>query len=282
MIGKRIRINDYKFTYGQEIVYAAVFGAFRDVKSGNKYIVYSQDNKNVHYGSFFLRDNMGTVMLSNNDNMELINVFISDILYGNKSDRYEILNLDGVDSIQIIDEKVYNNTIDINLLESLTIPKNVENVENAQNVSKRKTPWFIFIIMVLLITGGIFLFINPEIISGKNTLYLCTKNYDHNKLPALVKENKNIVFNGKEEVISINFNIDYVFNDINYYKDFKNKGYFYKYMNESDTYKFDDTSYTYRVFSNIDIDTDYFLPDNREELISYYENEGYVCNIKEE
>ena len=45
MIGKVIMICDYKFTYGDEIIYINVFGAFRDVKSGNKYIVYSFLNK---------------------------------------------------------------------------------------------------------------------------------------------------------------------------------------------------------------------------------------------
>lgn len=32
MIGKKIKINDYKFTYGKEVMYVNVYGAFKVVK----------------------------------------------------------------------------------------------------------------------------------------------------------------------------------------------------------------------------------------------------------
>ena len=41
MIGKKIKINDYKFTYGKEVMYVNVYGAFKSGKSGNKYVIYS-------------------------------------------------------------------------------------------------------------------------------------------------------------------------------------------------------------------------------------------------
>ena len=39
MIGKRIKVNDYKFVYGQETIYVNVFAAFKNKKNGNKYII---------------------------------------------------------------------------------------------------------------------------------------------------------------------------------------------------------------------------------------------------
>ena len=280
MIGKRIRISDYKFTYGQETVYINVFGVFKNIKSGNKYIVYSYDNKKLYFGSFFVKDNIGTVMVSKDTDKDIIKNFIDNVISGNNDNSYEIENLDSIQSIQIIDELIYDYSVDINKLDEITMPK--EKIEEVKETPKKKVSLFVIGIMVLLIVIGVFFFVNPEVINGKNIIYSCDKNYRHNELPATINENRIVTFNSKGIIVSIDINTDYVFNDIDYYNEFKNKSYFYKYVEEADTYKFDDTNYTYRVFSKIDVNTDYFLPDNKEELISYFENDGYNCKIKEE
>lgn len=280
MIGKRIRISDYKFTYGQETVYINVFGVFKNIKSGNKYIVYSYDNKKLYFGSFFVKDNIGTVMVSKDTDKDIIKNFIDNVISGNNDNSYEIENLDSIQSIQIIDELIYDYSVDINKLDEITMPK--EKIEEVKETPKKKVSLFVIGIMVLLIVIGVFFFVNPEVIIGKNIIYSCDKNYRHNELPATINENRIFTFNSKGIIISIDINTDYVFNDIDYYNEFKNKSYFYKYVEEADTYKFDDTNYTYRVFSKIDVNTDYFLPANKEELISYFENDGYNCKIKEE
>lgn len=280
MIGKRIRISDYKFTYGQETVYINVFGVFKNIKSGNKYIVYSYDNKKLYFGSFFVKDNIGTVMVSKDTDKDIIKNFIDNVISGNNDNSYEIENLDSIQSIQIIDELIYDYSVDINKLDEITMPK--EKIEEVKETPKKKVSLFVIGIMVLLIVIGVFFFVNPEVINGKNIIYSCDKNYRHNELPATINENRIVTFNSKGIIMSIDINTDYVFNDIDYYNEFKNKSYFYKYVEEADTYKFDDTNYTYRVFSKIDVNTDYFLPDNKEELISYFENDGYNCKIKEE
>ena len=280
MIGKRIRISDYKFTYGQETVYINVFGVFKNIKSGNKYIVYSYDNKKLYFGSFFVKDNIGTVMVSKDTDKDIIKNFIDNVISGNNDNSYEIENLDSIQSIQIIDELIYDYSVDINKLDEITMPK--EKIEEEKETPKKKVSLFVIGIMVLLIVIGVFFFVNPEVINGKNIIYSCDKNYRHNELPATINENRIVTFNSKGIIMSIDINTDYVFNDIDYYNEFKNKSYFYKYVEEADTYKFDDTNYTYRVFSKIDVNTDYFLPANKEELISYFENDGYNCKIKEE
>ena len=50
MIGKILKVSDYKFVYGQDTVYINVFGAFKSRRSGNRYIVYSYDNKKLYCG----------------------------------------------------------------------------------------------------------------------------------------------------------------------------------------------------------------------------------------
>ncbi len=280
MIGKIIRISDYKFTYGEETIYINVFGAFKDIKSGNKYIVYSYDNKKICYGCFFIKDNIGTVMISKDMDNEVIKNFVDDVLFDKKSNEYDIIDLNDINNIQIIDEKVYESPADINKLFDITIPRNSN--EEMKEQPKKKIPLFVFTIILLFAALGLFLFINPEIITGKNVAYLCNKMYNHNKLPADIKEDRIITFNSKGKIISMDVNTDYIFMDIEYYKEFKNKSYFYKYIDEADTYKFDDANNTYRVFSNVDVDTDYFLPDTDRELITYFKSNGYDCKIKEE
>lgn len=280
MIGKRIRISDYKFTYGQEVIYINVFGAFKNKKDGSKYIVYSYDNKKVYCGSFFVNNNMGTIMISKDMNEDIINDFIEDILSNKKSNKYEIFNLDEINSIQIIDEMVLDSVVDINKLYEITIP--VEKVTKEVSNKKNKFPFTIVFIIFLFVVIGIFMFINPQIIYGKNKNYICNKEYSHKELPSNVIENISISFDGRGNLLSLNIIDDYVFTDVNYYNEFKNKNYFYKYIEEGDTYKFDDSIYTYRVFRSVDVTNDFFLPNSEEDLLVYYRNNGYDCNEKEE
>ena len=79
MNGKRIKVNDFKFKYGQETIFINVFGAFKYKINNNKYVIYSYDNSKLYYGSLFIRDNELVIMLSKNDGENLINKFLDDI-----------------------------------------------------------------------------------------------------------------------------------------------------------------------------------------------------------
>jgi hypothetical protein len=89
MNGKRIKVNDFKFKYGQETIFINVFGAFKYKKNNNKYVIYSYDNSKLYYGSLFIRDNELVIMLSKNDGENLINKFLDDILTGNSDSDFE-------------------------------------------------------------------------------------------------------------------------------------------------------------------------------------------------
>ena len=58
MFGKKIRVNDYKFTYGSDIVYINVYAVFRVKKSNEKFIIYSYDDKKLFYGSLYINGNI--------------------------------------------------------------------------------------------------------------------------------------------------------------------------------------------------------------------------------
>ena len=57
MNGKVIKLNDYKFNFGQETIFLNVFAVFKNIKNGNKYIIYSYDNKKLYSGSTFIKNN---------------------------------------------------------------------------------------------------------------------------------------------------------------------------------------------------------------------------------
>ena len=50
-------------------------------------------------------------------------------------------------------------------------------------------------------------------------------------------------------------------------------------MEEGDTYKFIDDTHTDRVFSSINTEEEYFLPTEETELITYYQNKQYTCEV---
>lgn len=279
MIGKQIRLNDYKFTYGRETIYLNVYGAFKNKKNGNKYVIYSYDNSRLYFGSLFIRNKEIIVMIPKEDESEIVKKFTYSILDNKLSDDFEVISLDDIDSIQIIDETLCDFNVDMSKLYDITIPKpKVEKEEIKPNKKISIASIFFVLLFVVII---LFFFVNPEVIFGKNKEYSCTKSYLHDELPASVNEEVVLVFNGKDNINSIDVKTDYVFSDAQYYKDFKDKSYFYNYFKEGDTYKFEDTTYTYRLFSKIDTNEDYFMPSKLDDLISHYRNNGYECKVVE-
>ena len=281
MFGKKVKLNDYKFTYGQETININIYSAFKNKKSGNKYVIYSYDNNEtkLFYGVFYQRDKEAVIMKAKEDQTEIIKEFINNILETKTDDKYEIISLEKIETVQVIEEHSIDFNVDIKKLHELTIPKPV--IESPKEEKKEKKPisisWIFFSLFVIVVIA--FFFVNPEVIIGKNRYYNCTKIYFHNILPATINEEVLLTFNGKGNIISIEKIIDYKFSDIQYYKEFKEKSYFYQYIDEGDTYKFIDTNYTYRLFSNINIEEDYFLPEKESQLISYYQDNNYNCKV---
>lgn len=276
-MGKKIRLDDYKFNFGKQDVYLSVYTAFKDVKSGNKYIVYSYDNDKLLYGSLFVRDNKITIMTSEKESDDnLIKRRIDDILSDKKDDDFEEIDLDEVINAQIIDEKELKIDVDLNKLEEITIPK-PKVVEETPAPVKKKFSFAYLGLFILFVFVAAYLYINPEVIKGKNEIYECTKSYSHSELPATVNEVVDLTFTSKGIISATKLKSDFVFTDTDYYVEFRDKSYFYRYFKEGDTYKFEDSSYTYRLFSEVDVTKDYFLPSEKDELLSYYNNEGYVC-----
>lgn len=278
MSGKIIKLNDFKFTFGQETVYLNVYAVFKSKKSGNKYIIYSYDNSKLYSGSAFIKNNEIVVMISKSEEGNVIKDFTCKLVNGENDDNYEVISLDNVNSIQIIDEKLCDFDVDVNKLNNITIPKVEVKVEEVPLKKKGGNIATIFFVLFIIVVAAFFFF-NPEVFTGKSSLYICNKSYSHDTLPASVNDSIELVFNNKSIITSIDVKSDYVFSDIDYYKEFRDKSYFYQYFKDGDTYKFDDSNYTYRLFSSINVNENYFLPSDKNGLISYYQDNGYVCKV---
>lgn len=277
MNGKRIKVNDFKFKYGQETVFINVFGAFRYKKNNNKYAVYSYDNSKLYYGSLFIRDKELVIMLSKDDNEDLIDSFLNNILNSEKNNAFEIISLDNINSAQIIDEGIINKKIDINKLDELTIPKKkVQEVVNKNKRKKRISISGIFFALFIVVVVAFFFF-NPEVIMGKDKKYVCDREYNHNTLSILIREEVKLTFSGKGKIKNSVVTNNYIFNSDSRYNKFKNNGEFYKYMNEGDTYKFVDEEKTYRVMSNIKDLKEYFSSEDEDSILEYYNRNNYKC-----
>lgn len=277
MNGKVIKLNDYKFNFGQETIFLNVFAVFKSIKNGNKYIIYSYDNKKLYCGSAFVKNNEIIVMISKGENDDDIKKFVKELIDNNYQEEYEIISLDKVNSIQVIDEAICDIDVDINKLNDITIPK--PKVVEKEVVPKKKVNFTIVFLLVFILVVAMFFFFNPEVINGKNVYYTCSKSHDHEKLPASVIENVELEFNGHGTIIDIKVKSDYIFNDVNYYKEFRDKSYFYQYFSDGDTYKFDDNTYTYKLFSSINTKEDFFLPTDKDGLIKHYQDDNYTCKV---
>lgn len=280
MFGKVIKLNDYKFNFGQETIFLNVFAVFKSIKSGNKYIIYSYDNKKLYCGSAFVKNNEIVVMISKGEDDNEIKDFVKELLEDNYQEKYEIISLDNVNSVQVIDEAVCDISVDINKLNDITIPK--PKVKEEVVTPKKRVNFTVLFLFVFILVVAAFFFFNPEVIMGKNVKYICSKSYNHDKLPALVNENTELLFNGKGVIQDIKLKSDYVFTDVNYYKEFRDKSYFYQYFSEGDTYKFEDNTYTYKLFSSVNTKEDFFLPTDKDGLIKHYQDDGYICKVVDE
>lgn len=277
MNGKRIKINDFKFKYGQETIFINVFGAFKYKKNNNKYVVYSYDNNKLCYGSLFIRNSEIVIMLSKNDDDSLVQRFLEDILNGNIDDDFEVISLDKIDSAQIIDEGIVNKSFDIDRLKDLTIPKKKIKEEIPENKKKKSLSISGIFFVLFLIVVVAFFFFNPEVIMGKDKNYICSREYIHKTLSITVKEEIKLTFNGRGKIKAASGTNDYVFNDINYYNKFKDSGEFYKYMDEGNTYKFIDKDKTYRVMDDMDNLNDYYSFEEEDLILEYYNEKNYEC-----
>ena len=131
--------------------------------------------------------------------------------------------------------------------------------------------------MILL---GVFItivYLYPDKFFTGNEELLCTNKIYDKKLEMYYDIDRNIKFDNKSKLESIDVLVVYTFLDNVMYDEFKNSDRHLEYFNNVDTYKYVDENLQLRLVYKEDS-----VIDDYEEMLSYLNKEGYSCELIDE
>lgn len=284
--GKKVRLNDYNFTYGKKEVELNIMCFFKYTKDNNLYAVCCEDS-NIPYGIM----NYGTAHLKGNSLIiigckeplpEMIKELLFKIYNQESLEGFEIRDLSSIEMIELVSPNKFE--LKKEVLEGVvakTIPKPVV-VETTTIQPKKNKKTVPLILILLIMVGGIFgfLFLNSDN-DEDNTVrsIMCKKEYNGVDIEAVVIEDNTYNFNGNDILEYINKSTTYKFYSEDDYLDFVNKGLYYSYIpSDNGGFTLDDENFSLIIIEKEEIVGDYFLPTEYEEVLSYYKNNQYVCS----
>lgn len=280
MIGKVVKISENDLTFGKEASFIEIYSCFKIKKNGNKYIIYKHQDSNIlSFGSVYFKPN-AIIIIDIKDNNEFIKEYTHNLIYKKDLSAYEILDIKDIEKAEIISE----NTLEVkpetlSTLYDLTIPKPEIKVETKP---KKKNKGLIFIILFIILLGcaAILYFYQDKIFGVKKEIY-CSYQYKDKELNTNILEEVLYNFGRRSNVESINRTITYTFDSSDEYNSFKNNNAYYDYIIKNSTYQFDDINYVFKQFVPIDLENNN-LPEEYDEVISYFELKQYTCSENNE
>lgn len=294
MNGKEMKVIEYNLTYGSSARLVNVLGCFKYKANDNLYVVYSDivNSYNIiYYGSSHIKDkSILSMQCKNEKDEEIIKEYIYKVTNKEDLSNFEIISLDNIDGIEIISSNKLEIKKDIlDKLVELTIPKKeIPAAETKVNTNKKKNSKLILLLplLILILGVGLYIYLTPKSENTSDKKITCTKQYQHDVLPATINEEQNFNFNSNDTLESIDVSETYTFNSEEDYLDFINEGTYYKYMPENDTeggWNKDDEQHIFTIYKKERITTGYKKPTEYEEVLSYYKLENYSCseNIEE-
>lgn len=294
MNGKEMKVIEYNLTYGSSARLVNVLGCFKYKANDNLYVVYSDivNSYNIiYYGSSHIKDkSILSMQCKNEKDEEIIKEYIYKVTNKEDLSNFEIISLDNIDGIEIISSNKLEIKKDIlDKLVELTIPKKeIPAAETKVTTNKKKNSKLILLLplLILILGVGLYIYLTPKSENTSDKKITCTKQYQHDVLPATINEEQNFNFNSNDTLESIDVSETYTFNSEEDYLDFINEGTYYKYMPENDTeggWNKDDEQHIFTIYKKERITTGYKKPTEYEEVLSYYKLENYSCseNIEE-
>lgn len=289
-----MKVIEYNLTYGSSARLVNVLGCFRYKANDNLYVVYSDivNSYNIiYYGSSHIKDkSILSMECKNEKDEEIIKEYIYKVTNKEDLSNFEIISLDDIDGIEIISSNKLEIKKDIlDKLVELTIPKKeIPAAETKVTTNKKKNSKLILLLplLILILGVGLYIYLTPKSENTSDKKITCTKQYQHDVLPATINEEQNFNFNSNDTLESIDVSETYTFNSEEDYLDFINEGTYYKYMPENDTeggWNKDDEQHIFTIYKKERITTGYKKPTEYEEVLSYYKLENYSCseNIEE-
>lgn len=253
----------------------AVFVCFNHLKYMNKYIMFTymgEYDKNIlYYGSIYEKGKTIVIFKVRKEEEEYINKFREDYLNDIVNDKeYQILDIGMMEGVEIVSftEVEYDK---LSLLDKKSIQR-LNNIETEENNNKK--PVFLYVLLVILIVllGGItYLYFTDDGSSNDKKLVCSIDKYD-NTVMVNYKEERNILYNKKNKIVSITINDKYIFDDVDKYNEFKDNKKEQEYFKKDGTFKYDDNLLMLMISYKGDS-----VIDNIGEMKSYLESEGYSC-----
>ena len=253
----------------------AVFVCFNHLKYMNKYIMFTymdEYDKNIlYYGSIYEKGKTIVIFKVRKEEEGYINKFREDYLNDIVNDKeYQILDISMMEGVEIVSftEVEYDK---LSLLDKKSIQR-LNNIEAEENNNKK--PVFLYVLLVILIVllGGItYLYFTDDGSSNDKKLVCSIDKYD-NTVMVNYKEERNILYNKKNKIVSITINDKYIFDDVDKYNEFKDNKKEQEYFKKDGTFKYDDNLLMLMISYKGDS-----VIDNIGEMKSYLESEGYSC-----
>lgn len=285
MKGLEISVTNNDLVIKQEERLVKLFVIFKDIKYGTKYIIFTDNDKKLYYGSPLINANKMVIMkFKDIKDAEMVKEFVWNYLNAESVSSFEIIEVPQIEKLEIID----NNELDvkeeyIEKLNDIFFKKVEVVVENNDDikvkVKNNKGPiLFMLIVFIAVIVGILYLSNNPELIYGKEIYVQCSKKYNISEIDATSNEVITLIFNNSQVLKSHKKSIVFKFSDNDKYFEFKEKNWSYKYLNESGTEKYLDDELSYSLFIDYNLNRNYILPKGYDELYDYYKDNGYSCN----
>lgn len=293
MNGKVVKVAQYNMEFGARDRFVNLIGCFKYTPNGNIYVVYSDvDDKHgiVYYGTGHVRGNSALCMqCRTKEEAEIIKEYLFKIVGDEVMSGVQELSLDEVEELELIEASRLDIKIEaLKVILDKKLPKKEEIKEEiavtkdkGKPKKKGKFPKVLILLLLLgLMGGGIYcMFPKPENDAIARSI-TCRKKYKHNELEAEVEEINKYNFNVNENLEYVDTTKDYQF-DKEAYDEFILKGTYYRYMPDDGTLvkiENDNDNYKFAVITKVNVSSTYQAPTKYEEVLSYYENDGYTCN----
>lgn len=252
-----------------------VFVCFNHLKYMNKYIMFTymdEYDKNIlYYGSIYEKGKTIVIFKVRKEEEGYINKFREDYLNDIVNDKeYQILDISMMEGVEIVSftEVEYDK---LSLLDKKSIQR-LNNIEAEENNNKKPVFLYVLLVILIILLGGItYLYFTDDGSSNDKKLVCSIDKYD-NTVMVNYKEERNILYNKKNKIVSITINDKYIFDDVDKYNEFKDNKKEQEYFKKDGTFKYDDNLLMLMISYKGDS-----VIDNIGEMKSYLESEGYSC-----
>lgn len=280
MVGKVLKIsaNDVNGNVDERKI--AVFSAFKHTKYMNNYAIFAflgeYDKNKLCYGSVHLKKDSLVVFEVKDNIRTYIEEFISE--YENdKVSNFSILDISKMEKIELVsyNEMDYDK---LQMLDDKSIYKEEKVIEEEKSIdTKTMILYILLVLMILLLVFITIVYLYPDKFFTGNEELLCTNKIYDKKLEMYYDIERNIKFDNKSKLESIDVLVVYTFLDNVMYDEFKNNDKHLEYFNNVDTYKYVDENLQLRLVYKEDS-----VIDDYEEMLSYLNKEGYSCELIDE